>query len=208
MHIHVVDGFYNIENLNAVINNSYSYEWRFNRTDGALDYYWTTHLYGKTYNIEKVCHVKYDRDKFKFKEIEILWHEFSKKFNTPIKNLESCYINGLTFGTEAYPHIDFKEKGNISVIIYLCESWNSYWGGETVFFDKNYIENDPANEIFYQHDIIKSVLPKFNRMVLFEGNITHAVRPISKSFKGLRKTLMFKLKNITIQQIMENYKCN
>jgi hypothetical protein len=206
MDIHVVDGFYNSVNLNTIINNSYSYQWTFNRTDGALDYYWTVDIYGKLYYAECIDEKKIYE--FKLKEIKVLWDEFSKKFNVPIENLESCYINGLTFGTEAYPHVDFEEKGNVSVIIYLCESWNSYWGGETVFFDKNYIKDDPSNEVFYQHDIIKSVLPKFNRMVLFDGNITHAVRPISKSFKGLRKTLMFKLKDTSIQQIIENYKCN
>lgn len=201
--IHVVDGFYDVKNLNIAINNSYGYEWSFNRTDVTSDCYWTKQVYGLHYNsrLQK-------KEEFELKEIKILWDEFSKKFNVPIENLNSCYLNALTFGVEAYPHIDFNEKGSTSVIIYLCESWNSFWGGETVFFDKHFIFDDPANEVFYQHDIIKSVLPKYNRMVLFDGNITHAVRPISKSFKGLRKTLMFKLKNMPIQQLMENYKCN
>jgi hypothetical protein len=204
--IHVIDGFYNNVNLKTIIDSSYSYEWAFGRSDTDLDCYWTVNIYGRLYLAKSIDEIK--NYEFKFKEIKVLWDEFSKKFNVPIENLESCYINGLTFGTEAYPHTDFGEKGNVSVIIYLCESWNSYWAGETAFFDKHFIFNDPTNEIFYQHDIIKSVLPKFNRMVLFDGNITHAVRPISKSFKGLRKTLMFKLKNTSIQQIIENYKCN
>jgi hypothetical protein len=203
--IHIVDGFYDVKNLNTLINDSYNYEWSFNRRDVNLDYYWTKEIYGELYS-SGALQKKYDE--FKVKEIKCLWDEFSKKFNVPIKSLESCYLNALTFGVEAYPHIDFIEKGSTSVIIYLCESWNSYWAGETVFFDNDFILDDPTNEIFYKHDIIKSVLPKFNRMVLFDGNITHAVRPISKSFKGLRKTLMFKLRDISIQEIMENYKCN
>lgn len=204
MNIHVVDGFYNVTNLNAVINNSHDYEWTFNRWDVNVDIYWTKEIYGEMYTsqtLRKKC------DEFKVKEIKCLWDEFSKKFNVSIESLESCYLNGLTFGIEAFPHTDFTTEGSTSVIIYLCESWNSFWSGETVFFDRNFV-SDPTNEIFYQHDIIKSVLPKFNRMVLFDGNITHAVRPISKSFKGLRKTLMFKLRNMPIQQIMENYKCS
>lgn len=205
MNVHVVDGFYNITNLNAVINSSYNYEWSFNRRDVNLDYYWTKEIYGELYT-SGTLQKKYDE--FKVEEIKCLWDEFSKKFNVPIKNLESCYVNGLTFGVEAYPHIDYKDKGRVSVITYLCENWNSYWGGETAFFDKDFVRNDPSNEVFYQHDIIKSVLPKFNRMVLFDANITHAVRPISKSYKGLRKTLMFKIKNISIQDLMENYKCS
>lgn len=205
MDIHVVDGFYDDKNLNTAINESYNYEWSFKRADLALDCYWTKEVYGYSY-ISRGLQKKYEE--FTLKEIKILWDEFSKKFNVPIENLDACYLNALTFGVEAYPHTDFSTKGNTSVIIYLCESWNSFWSGETVFFDNNFVLNDPANEVFYHHDIIKSVLPKYNRMVLFDGNITHAVRPISKSFKGLRKTLMFKLKNIPIQQLMENYKCN
>lgn len=205
MDIHVIDGFYNFKNLNTVINNSYEYEWFFGKSDLILDNYWTISIYGTKYYVNKpneFC------ENFKLKDIEILWNEFSKKFNVSIENLNSCYINGLTFGVESYPHIDFAEKGSTSVIIYLCEDWHSFWGGETVFFDKHFVLNDPNNEVFYKHDIIKSVLPKYNRMVLFDGNITHAARPISKSFKGLRKTLMFKLKDISIQQLMKNYKCN
>ena len=204
MDIHVVDGFYDAKNLNTLINDSYNYEWSFHRKDLPLEYYWTKEVYGYSY-ISRSLQKKYEE--FTLKEIKILWDEFSKKFNVPLKSLESCYLNGLTFGIEAFPHTDFTTEGSTSVIIYLCESWNSFWSGETVFFDRNFV-NDPTNEIFYQHDIIKSVLPKFNRMVLFDGNITHAVRPISKSFKGLRKTLMFKLRNMPIQQIMENYKCS
>ena len=204
MDIHVIDGFYNPENLNTIINNSHNYEWSFTRVDSSLDLYWTKHVYGYSYFVTGFK----KNEEFTLKEIKILWDEFSKKFNVPIENLDSCYINALTFGTEAHPHIDFDEKGSTTAIIYLCEQWNSFWSGETVFFSHNFVDKDPSNEIFYQHDIIKSVLPKYNRMVLFDGNITHAVRPISKSFKGLRKTLMCKLKNMPIQQLMENYKCN
>lgn len=205
MDIHVIDGLYDNLNLNTAIQNSYNYEWLFNRGDANSELYWTMHMYGDIYFTEQPLQ---NLKKFKFNEIETLWNEFSKKFNVSKDNLNSCYVNGLTFGVEAYPHVDHKDKGHVSVITYLCENWNSHWGGETTFFDKDFVHNDPSNEVFYQHDIIKSVLPKFNRMVLFDANITHAVRPISKSYKGLRKTLMFKLKNISIQDLMENYKCS
>jgi SM-20-related protein len=86
-------------------------------------------------------------------------------------------------------------------------TWNCYWSGETVFFKNEWV-NNPADQSFYDNEIIKSVLPRKNRMVLFEGNIVHSVRPLSKTYKDLRLTLMFKLKNISVDKLMENYRCN
>ena len=204
MDIHVIDGFYNCTNLNEAIESSFFYDWAFNRQDLTDEIYWTVHVHGVAYNLSYTI-----KDDFnKFKKIQILWNYFSNKFNVPIENLDSCYLNGITHGLEAYPHHDAPSDGHTTVILYLCENWNVYWGGETAFFDKEFVKNNPAHDVFYSADIIKSVLPKYNRMVLFDSHIMHAVRPISKSFKGLRKTLMFKLKNISVQKVMENYKCN
>jgi len=202
MNIHVVDNFYNTKNLNNVIQKSNEYKWTFGRSDLIDDIYWTVQVYGLLLNTE----INYGS--FNFKEIEQLWDEFSNKFKVPKKKLYSCYLNGITYGLEAYAHVDASEADCwTSVITYVTDEWNSHWGGETSFFDKHFVK-DPSNRIFYQHDIIKSVLPKYNRMVIFNSNTTHAVRTISKSFKGLRKTLMFKIKDMSVEQLMENYKCN
>ncbi len=202
MQIEIVDNFYNTENLNNVIQKSDDYKWIFGRGDLNDDIYWTVQVYGTLFNTK----IKYKN--FEFKEVERLWEEFSNQFKVPKENLKQCYLNGITYGLEAYPHVDFDETGSTTVIIYLCPNWNSYWGGETSFFNMNCVKNNPSHEVYYNHEIIKTVLPKYNRMVMFDGNITHAVRTISKSFKGLRKTLMFKIENISLQQMMENYKCN
>jgi len=201
MSIYVIDNFYNTENLNNVIQKSNDYKWTFGRYDLVDDVYWTIQVYGT------FSQIHYDNF-FELREIELLWEEFSNKFKIPKEKLYACYLNGITYGIEAYPHVDWS-KANCwtTVIIYLTDQWNSHWGGETSFFDKDFV-TDPSNNIFYQHDIIKSVLPKYNRMVIFDANITHAVRTISKSFKGLRKTLMFKIKDMSVEQVMENYKCN
>ena len=205
MSIYVIDEFYDNIKLDTVITNSYNYEWKFSRSDVDEEIYWTNHVFGMFYASQGDILLN---ENFKLLEIKSLWNQFNEQFKVPIKNLESSYLNGLTFGTEAFPHIDFQEQGHTSVIVFLCEAWNSYWGGETVFFDGKCIKNNPSHEVFYTHDIIQSVLPKHNRMILFDGNITHAVRPISKSFKGLRKTLMFKIKDMSVQQLMKNYTCN
>jgi len=203
LNIEVIDNFYDCTNLKTVITKSFLYDWKFGRKDTIDDRYWSIHVYGLLYD-ESQLEVD---NRNKFKEIQTLWDEFSKKFNVPIENLEACYLNGITHGLEAFAHEDTIENGHTTVILYLCGNWNLHWGGETVFFDKEFVANNPAHDVFYNADITKSVLPKYNRMVLFDSHIMHAVRPISKSFKGLRITLMFKLKNISIQKIMENYKC-
>ncbi len=202
MSIYVIDNFYDTENLNNVIQKSDNYNWYFGRTDANDETYWTVQVYGELHN----SNINYDN--FHLKEVEQIWDEFSNKFKIPTEKLLSCYLNGITYGLEAYPHIDFLHKDcYTTVITYVTDEWNSYWGGETCFFNGNFVQ-DPSNSIFYQHDIIKSVLPKYNRVVIFDSSITHAVRTLSKSFKGLRKTLMFKLKDMPVEQLMENYKCN
>ncbi len=206
MNIHIIDGFYNNINLNTLLENSSEYTWKFSRKDTADDLYWTVYVYGKTYDVDNP-QLKVDY-RNKFQEIEILWSEFSNKFNVPFENLDSCYLNGITHGLEAFAHTDSYSYTDTTVILYLCEDWNLHWGGETVFFDQEFVKDNPAHEVFYKANIVKSVLPRYNRVVIFDSHIMHAVRPISKSFKGLRKTLMFKLKDISVEKIMENYKCN
>jgi hypothetical protein len=206
LNIEIIDNFYNYKNLNETLICSTDYYWKLFRKDTIDDLYWTIHVYGDTYDPDNPK-LKID-NRNKFQEVQTLWNEFSNKFNVPLENLESCYLNGITHGLEAFAHTDSVKDGNTTVILYLCEDWNLHWGGETVFFDQEFVKNNPAHEVFYNANIIKSILPKYNRVVLFDSHIMHAVRPISKSFKGLRKTLMFKLKNISVQQLMGNYKCN
>lgn len=203
MQLHIIDGLYEDIDINSVIEKSTAYQWGYERSDNKEDYYWSINIFGKLYSDE----INASLDEFNKKEIKNLWDIFSNKFKVPLSNLDACYLNGMTHGTEAFPHIDFREPGNITCILYICNEWNAYWGGETVFFDKEFVPNNPAHEVFYTSDIVKSVLPRYNRMVIFDGNITHAVRPISKSYKGLRKTLMFKIKDMSIDQLMENYRC-
>ena len=59
-------------------------------------------------------------------------------------------------------------------------SWHPNYAGETVFF------NDEGT------DIIGTVYPRPNRMVLFSGSIPHVARGVSRVCPELRITLMFK----------------
>jgi hypothetical protein len=205
MNIHIVDNFFP-EGLLNNLNKASGYEFKFSRLDCDFHRYWTLELYGDNYNRDNYNTEKVIDNRFKKNEVELLWNYFSSRFNVDISYLESCYINVLSYGVEAHPHIDFEDKNSTTVILYLCEAWNCYWSGETVFFKNQWVDN-PADESFYTNEIIKSVLPRKNRIVLFEGNIVHSVRPLSKTYKDLRLTLMFKLRNISVDKLMENYKC-
>jgi Rps23 Pro-64 3,4-dihydroxylase Tpa1-like proline 4-hydroxylase len=203
MKIQVVDNFYPADLIQDLDVKSDTYPWTFSRSDSNEDVYWTVQIYGDYYY--KTKNLK--EENFTKNEVKMLWDYFSSKFKVGFEHLGSCYLNGLTHGIEAHAHIDESSTGHTTVIFYLCDGWNLHWGGETVFFNKEFVK-DPTDESYYNNEIIKSVLPRNNRMVLFDSHITHAVRPISITYKGLRKTLMFKLRNISIDELMERHICN
>jgi Rps23 Pro-64 3,4-dihydroxylase Tpa1-like proline 4-hydroxylase len=95
--------------------------------------------------------------------------------------LVRCYANAHTYGVEGYVHSDTLIEGNYTTLIYLVPEWRSEWAGETVFM------NDEG-------ELVKSVLPKANRGVIFDGQQLHAARAVSRICPGLRITLMFKTK--------------
>lgn len=92
-----------------------------------------------------------------------------------------CYIGGHTFGVDGYYHTDSTRSDEITFVFYLVEGkWEFDWGGETSFIT-------PNEEVF-------SVIPKKNRVVIFQSNIQHCARGVSRKYNGLRKTLMFKFR--------------
>ena len=98
-----------------------------------------------------------------------------------------AYINGYTYGTDGYSHTDDSWINEIhgndtlseTVIVYLNDTWNIDWAGETVIFDKD-------------KEIEAAVLPKFGRVLVFDSNKLHAARPLSRTCKVLRSVLVFK----------------
>ena len=103
------------------------------------------------------------------------------------RGLLRAYINGYTYGTDGYPHKDDvwirKNFGDDclseTVIVYLNDSWDFAYAGETVIFD-----NDK--------EIEASVLPKLGRMLIFDSDKWHAARPVSRICKDLRLILAIK----------------
>jgi hypothetical protein len=194
----VLDNFYPQDVINPVILESKKQKWEFTRSDSNEDVYWTNKIFGWNYAIAEKNQFKLDT--FTSETVKKCWEFFKIKTDCGLNdsNLDSVYYNGLTYGIEAHAHIDALQDDFVTVITYVCEDWNSHWGGETVFFSDEYSKN-PADPVYYQHEITRSVLPKYNRVVIFPGNVVHAVRPLSRSFKDLRKTLMFKIKGKRVE---------
>lgn len=118
-------------------------------------------------------------------DIITLWDKI-KHITGSDKILMRCYINGYTYGTDAYAHADdiwYPQRYGAdckseTTLIYLNEKWDIDWAGETVIFDGN--------------DIEKSILPKFGRTLVFDSRKMHAARPVSRACPALRLIIAFK----------------
>lgn len=200
MEIKVIDNFFPVDLINKLLIESEDYEWVFKRGDGNDDIYWTKHVYGS--NFDRKENHKF-LDEFTEPTVKEAWEYFAERFKLSNENLLSVYLNGLTNGTEAHQHVDSKTGKAATVICYLCTDWNSHWSGETSFYDGKFSLN-PADPVFYSHEVQKSILPRYNRIAIFNAGIIHAVHPLSKSFKGLRKTLMFKIEDVNYEELISH----
>jgi SM-20-related protein len=95
-------------------------------------------------------------------------------------SLTRCYANGYPAGAEGGVHFDSNIATHYTAIYYPHLLWSPNYAGETVF-----VEPDGA-------DLLASVYPKPNRLVVFPGTIAHAARPITRACPELRITLMYK----------------
>lgn len=167
------------------------------RSDDTENFYSTFIEYGSDYVVDNQSIIL----DFQHQEAKDVWSWFKSKTNVQDKHLSSCYTNVMSFGDEGFTHIDGEVEDNVvTCIIYINQDWHSQWGGETVFYSGEFTD-DFGDEWYYNHDIVKSALPRYGRMVVFEGHIPHSVRPISKKCFMQRKTLMFKLINVDIDTI-------
>jgi len=97
----------------------------------------------------------------------------------PTARLVRCYANGHTYGVEGYPHTDSIRAGDKTLLVYLNQTWKRDWGGETVFYNDD--------------EVLHAELPKYNKAILFDGNITHVAKGVARVCPSLRITLMFKI---------------
>lgn len=94
--------------------------------------------------------------------------------------LVRCYANAHTYGSDGSLHTDSVSPRSFTSVYYPHDRWSPNWGGETVFFNQE------------ETDIIFSVYPKPNRLVMFAGTIPHVARGVARICPVLRVTLMFK----------------
>lgn len=119
------------------------------------------------------------------REVNQLWQVIQSKIGK--RSLLRAYVNGYTFGTDAFYHIDDKwivdkhgpDVLTETIIVYLNQRWDKDWGGETSIVNSD-------------GDIEYSVLPKANRVLIFDSTKYHSARPLSRICPELRSVLVFK----------------
>lgn len=118
--------------------------------------------------------------------IQQLWDEIQNQIGDRV--LVRAYVNGYTFGTDAYYHQDdlwIKDEFGAdsvseTILIYMNEEdWDPDWGGETSFIDED-------------NEFIGASFPKRNRAVIFDSDIMHSARSLSRSCPHFRSILVFK----------------
>lgn len=97
----------------------------------------------------------------------------------PDARLIRCYANGHTYGVEGFWHTDSRRPEDISIVIYLNESWDPQWAGETLIK----LEDGTI--------IASPVEP--NTAVMFNGHLIHRASSVSRICPALRQCLVFKV---------------
>ncbi|HKR65506.1 MAG TPA: 2OG-Fe(II) oxygenase [Thermoanaerobaculia bacterium] len=95
--------------------------------------------------------------------------------------LERAYCNVISYGDMLYRHRDSSSDGDVTALVFLCESWEAAWGGETIFFDA-------------AGDAVHAVSPRPGRLVLFRSSIEHRAGSPTRVCNRTRLTLAFKLR--------------
>ena len=90
------------------------------------------------------------------------------------------YANGQLYGIDGVKHQDAECLNDFTVLYYANPIWEPQWGGATVFL----AEDD---------EIVKSVLPKPNRAVIFPATSWHFGQSPTRDCPELRMCIAFKL---------------
>ena len=188
-YIKVHDGVYDEELIyNAEIlvkKSNYTSEYNFMMKDpGWVKYNWS--LYSENRGDEGIPD----------KTIKSLWEKTKELLPVKDYRLKRAYVNISRFGDEDRIHIDGKSSSSgLTAIVYLSGKWKITWGGQTNFYtkftEKANLPNDDETE--YENEIIRSVIPKQNRVVIFNSKIPHSAGIISKTCLGNRYACVFKI---------------
>jgi SM-20-related protein len=182
--ITIHDDFLGVEEQRAILNFLRGPGWGYGAySDPAPEAsrYWFKHFAG---------YVKHGQEEHDLDQIEAeldqsaplagaIWRQI-KSALLPGHVLTRCYANGYPFGAEGGLHMDSDIPTHYTALYYPHLAWHPNYSGETVFFNATGTE------------IIASVYPRPNRLVLFPGTIPHVARSVSRRCPDLRMTLMFK----------------
>lgn len=92
------------------------------------------------------------------------------------------YTNYASFGDTLLTHVDAAPNAReLTALWFLSESWNTEWGGETLFYDD-------------AGDAQIAVSPKPGRLLLFDGALRHAGKPPNRNCNVSRYTFAIKLR--------------
>lgn len=174
---HLIDG------VRRKYTNDLKYGWKSN-VERSYDFgHWNnTILKGSEvigYDHNKLHHIE------KHPIIKELWGHMQEILGP--RKLVRAYVNGYTFGTDAYFHVDdiwlqreFGEDiASETIIIYLNKEWHRDWGGETAIIDE-------------EDNFLASVFPARNRALIFDSKLFHSARSLTRACPALRQVLVFK----------------
>jgi SM-20-related protein len=94
--------------------------------------------------------------------------------------VKRAYCNVVSFGDVLLPHRDARVAGDVTALLYVNETWDRAWGGETILY------NDAG-------DAVHAVSPRPGRLLLFRSVIEHRGSAPSRLCLQPRLTLAFKL---------------
>jgi SM-20-related protein len=113
-------------------------------------------------------------------ELYALW-QYAKRQLSGQHKMELAYANGQTYGQSGEIHTDTDQPGHKTVVYYANSYWQPNWHGETIFYTPDKTE------------IVRAVMPKPGRIIVFDANTPHAGRDPSRLCPVMRVTVTFKL---------------
>lgn len=118
----------------------------------------------------------------------VLWHATEEAVLTVRANERyrpyRVYTNYASFGDVLLTHVDaLPNARELTALWFLCESWETEWGGETLFYDD-------------AGDAQLAVSPKPGRLLMFDGAVRHAGKPPNRNCPVGRYTFAIKLRAI------------